>query len=111
MIVRWQINTQMSTAVNDVPYRLAFGQLPRVGISALPLSAELLSSLATEADLNQALGVDKLVPLEEARPGLFSRVQEEQHLEEGEEGEEGKEGEEGDRQKPYPETMRAVLAN
>jgi len=55
MIVRWQINTQMSRAVNDVPYRLAFGQLPRVGISALPLSATLLSSLSTEADLNQAL--------------------------------------------------------
>ena len=55
LFVRWQINTQHSQAVNDVPYRLAFGQLPRVGISALPLSAELLSTLSTEADLNKAL--------------------------------------------------------
>ena len=51
--MRWQINTQLSRAVGNTPYFLAFGQTPRVGISALPLSRDLLATLATEADLAQ----------------------------------------------------------
>ena len=39
--------------VGDVPYRLVFGQMPRVGISSLHLSPTVLDLLATEAQLNQ----------------------------------------------------------
>jgi hypothetical protein len=35
------------------PYHLVFVQLPRVGISALPLNASVLTQLATEAQLNR----------------------------------------------------------
>ncbi len=38
--------------VGDVPYRLVFGQMPRVGTLSLHLSATVLDSLATEAQLN-----------------------------------------------------------
>jgi hypothetical protein len=46
-------NTQEHRTVGDVPYRLVFGQMPRVGISSLHLSATVLDSLATEAQLNR----------------------------------------------------------
>ena len=36
-----------------MPYRLVFGQMPRVGISSLHLSATVLDTLATEAQLNR----------------------------------------------------------
>jgi len=49
----WRDNTQEYQTVGDVPYRLVFGQMPRVGISSLHLSATVLDSLATEAQLNQ----------------------------------------------------------
>ena len=35
-----------------------FGQLPRVGISQLPLAQELIDRLATETDLNDAFDVE-----------------------------------------------------
>ena len=66
LFVRWQINTQKSRAIDDLPYRLTFGQMPRVGISCLPLAPALLSQLTTEADLARALGADGDQPLEEA---------------------------------------------
>ena len=56
-LVRWQILTNYSQAVHDFPYRLLYGQLPRAGISQLPLSSELLSTLTNEADLNRVLGL------------------------------------------------------
>ena len=66
LFVRWQINTQQSRAIGGkTPYYLAYSQDPRVGISRLPLSQELMSSLATEADLATALGLDPEKPLEE----------------------------------------------
>jgi hypothetical protein len=49
----WRYNTQEHRTVGDVPYRLVFGQMPRVGISSLHLSPTVLDSLATEAQLNQ----------------------------------------------------------
>ncbi len=39
--------------IGDIPYRLVFGQLTCVGISALPLDASVLTHLATEAQLNR----------------------------------------------------------
>jgi hypothetical protein len=48
----WQYNTQNHCTIGDIPYCLVFGQLPHVGISALPLDASVLTQLATEAQLN-----------------------------------------------------------
>jgi hypothetical protein len=48
----WRYNTQKHRTVNDVPYRLLFGQMPRVGISDLHLAPGLLDTLATKAELN-----------------------------------------------------------
>ncbi len=44
---------------NAIPYQLAFGQVPQVGISFLPLSPGILDSLHTEAQYRQAqLSID-----------------------------------------------------
>ena len=49
----WRYNTQEHRTVGNVPYCLVFGQMPRVGISSLHLSATVLDMLATEAQLNR----------------------------------------------------------
>jgi hypothetical protein len=49
----WSYNTQQHRTVGNTPYRLLFGQQPRVGISVLHLDPTLLDTLATEAELNQ----------------------------------------------------------
>ncbi|KAL3912709.1 MAG: hypothetical protein SGPRY_008245, partial [Prymnesium sp.] len=77
MFLRWAINSTFSTAIGMrparhrsparkyvlcpphagmAPYRAAFGQDARVGISRLPLDAALLEGLSSEAELVQALG-------------------------------------------------------
>jgi hypothetical protein len=66
LFVRWQINTSFTKAVGDIPYKLCFGQAPRVGISSLPLAPELLDSLSTMAELNRALGLDEDATIETA---------------------------------------------
>lgn len=49
-IVQWQINTQEHRGIgNEIPYKLLTGQNPRVGISALPMSKALISTLQTES--------------------------------------------------------------
>ncbi len=50
-IAQWRYNTQIHQTLQDGPYHLAFGQQPRVGISNLPISLELLRNLITEAEL------------------------------------------------------------
>ena len=57
-IVMWRVNTQQHRTIGDIPYRLMFGQLPRVGFSQLPLAQELIDRLATETDLNDAFDVE-----------------------------------------------------
>jgi hypothetical protein len=52
-LMMWRYNTQRHRTVNDVPYRLVFGQMPQVGLSELPLSRELIDTLATETQLNK----------------------------------------------------------
>lgn len=52
-LMMWRYNTQIHRTVKDIPYRLVFGQKPRVGISGLHLDYSLLDKLATEADLNK----------------------------------------------------------
>ncbi len=52
-LMMWRYNTQVHRMVGDVPYRLVFGQMPRVGISSFHLSAAVLDSLAMESQLNR----------------------------------------------------------
>jgi hypothetical protein len=52
-LMMWQYSTQNHCTIGDIPYCLVFGQLPRVGISALPLDASVLTQLAMEAQLNR----------------------------------------------------------
>ena len=51
-ITQWRYDTQVHQTLRDTPYHLTYGQHPRVGISNLPLSSEILKNLATEAELN-----------------------------------------------------------
>ena len=57
-IVMWRVNTQHHRTIGDIPYRLMFGQLPRVGIAQLPLAQELIDRLATETALNNVIDVE-----------------------------------------------------
>jgi hypothetical protein len=57
MFVQRQINTSYHHAIQDTPYRLTYGQNPRVGISQLPIDKKVLSALATEAETNQLFGL------------------------------------------------------
>ena len=66
--IQWRCNTQIHRGIgNRTPYHLMFGQHPQVGISSLPISHELLESLATETEVNRCLGLEDDVPLEESR--------------------------------------------
>lgn len=56
-LVQWAINTTFHNAIRMTPYEAVFGQKPRVGISSLPLSKELLASLHDEEELMRALEV------------------------------------------------------
>ncbi len=51
-LMMWRYNTQNHHTIGDIPYCLVFGQLPCVGISALPLDGFVLAQLATKAQLN-----------------------------------------------------------
>ncbi len=48
-LMMWCYNTQNHCTIGNIPYCLVFGQLPCVGISALPLDASVRTQLATEA--------------------------------------------------------------
>jgi hypothetical protein len=52
-LMMWRYNTQNHWTINDVPYRLLSGQMPRVGISSLQLAPGLLDTLSTKAELNR----------------------------------------------------------
>jgi len=52
-IVQFRVNTQYHKTIKDTPYHLVYGQNPRVGLSNLPLSADVLGNLRTEAQLNE----------------------------------------------------------
>jgi hypothetical protein len=56
----WHYNTKHHRMVDNVPYRLVFGQHPRVGISGLHLEQDLLDRLATEDDLNRVIEYEPL---------------------------------------------------
>jgi hypothetical protein len=50
-----------------------FGQHPQVGISNLPISPHILSTLVTEMDVNRCLGLEPDVPLEHATLPMSKR--------------------------------------
>jgi len=50
-IAMWRINTQIHQTIKDTPYHLTYGQHPRVGISNLPVAADILKRLSTETEL------------------------------------------------------------
>ena len=60
-IVMWRYNTQIHRTLGNIPYRLMFGQTPRVGISSLLLEASLIDSLSTEAQLNRVTQYEGMV--------------------------------------------------
>ena len=62
MITQWQINTSYHHGIKNVPYKLAYGQNPRVGISQLPIDKQVLSALATEAEISELIGLCQAVP-------------------------------------------------
>jgi hypothetical protein len=51
-MVQWRINTQVHQTLKDTPYHLTYGQHPRVGISNLPVTANILATLVTEGQLH-----------------------------------------------------------
>jgi hypothetical protein len=62
----------MHRTVDDVPYNLLFGHMPRVGISNLPLANELINTLATEAQLNRVCNyIGKVVIPDEELPAVI----------------------------------------
>ena len=69
-IMNWRYNTQVHSTLNGKsPYHVVYGQLPRIGISNLQLSQELLDKLHTEAELNELLGIDPIDEEEEEEEG------------------------------------------
>ena len=65
--IQWCCNTQIHRGIGGwTPYSLMFGQHPQVGISNLPIAPNLLSTLATEMDVNRCLGLPVDIPLEQA---------------------------------------------
>lgn len=57
--VQWRYNTQFHEAIKNVPFVLVYGQKPRVGISNLPISTDILDTLATEAELNKIIHIQQ----------------------------------------------------
>jgi hypothetical protein len=51
-LMMWCYNTLNHCTIGNIAYHLVFSQLPRVGISVLPLDTSVLTQLATEAQLN-----------------------------------------------------------
>ena len=54
-LVQWRYNTQIHQTIKDSPYRLTYGMHPRVGISNLPISENILTNLVTEAEYNDVI--------------------------------------------------------
>ena len=55
-LVQWQMNASHHKAINGIPYHSFTGQLPAVGLSNLPLDANIMDRLFTEASLVEAFG-------------------------------------------------------
>jgi hypothetical protein len=52
-IIQWRYNTHYHESIKKTPYEITFGQPPQVGISNLPITSEVLKTLAAKADLNK----------------------------------------------------------
>jgi hypothetical protein len=65
-LVTWEMNTQIHRGIGgQMPYRMVFGQDPRVGLSGLAVDSALLESLKTEAELVSTLNLKRDTPLED----------------------------------------------
>ena len=60
-VVMWRYNTQIHRTIGNVPFRLMFGQSPRVGISSLLLDTDLINTLSTKAQLNRVIEYEGMV--------------------------------------------------
>ena len=47
LVCKWQINSQLNEAVGKMPYELVFGQIPKCGLSSLPIVNQILKVLPT----------------------------------------------------------------
>jgi hypothetical protein len=88
-LMMWQYKSQNHCTIGNIPYRLVFGQLPCVGIPALPLDASVLTQLATEAQLNHVCNyvrkvnvldnetavVEAIDDAEEAKTANYDKIQ------------------------------------
>ncbi len=77
-IVQWRYNTQYHSTIKTTPYELLCGMKPLVGLSTLPISANMLSTISTEAQLNDVFGnvnpSKEIDPLTEAGQSLVDNV-------------------------------------
>ena len=64
-IIMWRYNTQLHGTIKQLPYECMFGQVPRVGISSLPLDPSVLDTLSTEAQLNRVSEYNGKVDVED----------------------------------------------
>ena len=69
-VVMWRYNTQLHRTLGNVPFRLMFGQSPRVGISSLLLDADLINTLSTEAQLNRVVEYEGMVEAWDDEPHI-----------------------------------------
>jgi hypothetical protein len=70
----WGYNTQNHRTIGNIPYRLVFGQLPCVGISALSFDASVLTQLATEAQLNRVCNYIGKVDVLDNETAVFEAI-------------------------------------
>ena len=69
-LVSWEMNTQVHRGIGgQMPYRMVFGQDPRVGLSGLAVDSALLESLKTEAEIVSTLNLKRDVPIEDQMLG------------------------------------------
>jgi hypothetical protein len=54
-LVQWRYNTQIHQTIKDSPYCLTYGMHPRIGISNLPISENILTKLVTEVEYNDVI--------------------------------------------------------
>ena len=70
-IIQWRYNTQVHSTVGDKPYHLLHGQNPCVGITDLPISRDLMETLAMEAELNTVVAYPRMVEAEDDHRQIF----------------------------------------
>ena len=68
-LVQWRYNTQYHSTIKTTPYELLCGMKPLVGLSTLPIAADMLATISTETQLNDVfdnMNATILLPSEES---------------------------------------------